>query len=192
MTSPRRWIVRIGVSVSVIGVAYALYAVAARYAPPRVEPNAEAPMFSAVTLDKVPQLRSIADYRGSPVLLNVWATWCDPCRDEMPSMQLLYDAYRERGLRVVAVSIDDEGSDPLIREFVAEHHLTFDVLHDRKSEIMPGYQVRGVPQSFLISASGRILATRFVTDWSSQENRQLVERLLFAARDSSSTPPTPR
>ena len=160
---------------------YVLFEKAAVNTPPQIEPNVAAPSFAAVTLDRVPQPRSLADYRGSPVLLNVWATWCDPCRDEMPSMQRLYDAYRDRGLRIVAVSIDDDGNEPLIREFVAEHHLTFDVLHDLRSEIMASYQVRGVPESFLISASGRIVATRFVADWSTPESRQLVERLLTSS-----------
>lgn len=95
-------------------------------------------------------------------------------------MQRLYDAYKDRGLKVVAVSIDDDGNESLIREFAAEHHLTFDILHDVKSEIMTSYQVRGVPQTFLISAEGEIRATRFVTDWSSDANRKLIERVLFA------------
>ena len=97
-------------------------------------------------------------------------------------MQRLYDAYKDRGLKVVAVSIDDDGNEPLIREFAAEHHLTFDILHDLKSEIMTTYQVRGVPQTFLISADGEIRATQFVTDWSSDANRQLVERLLLTPK----------
>ncbi len=128
-------------------------------------------------------VRTLADYRGAPVLLNVWATWCDPCREEMPSMQRLYDTYRERGLRVVAISVDDRGTEGLIREFVAEHHLTFDILHDQKSEIMTTYQVRGVPQTFLISTEGAIVGTAFAADWMTPENRRKVEALL--------PPPTP-
>ena len=148
--------------------------------PPRVDVGAMAPPFQAVTLDSIPQLRSIAFYRGSAVLLNVWATWCDPCREEMPSMQRLYELYKDRGLKIVAVSIDDNGNEQLIRDFSAEHHLTFDILHNIKSEIMTSYQIGGVPQSFLISRSGRIRGTRFVADWSSPESRQLIERMLLA------------
>ncbi len=161
---------------------YVAYRVAAANLPPPVHSGAMAPPFVAVTLDTPPKPRTIADYHGSPVLLNVWATWCDPCREEMPSMQRLYDAYKDRGLRVVAVSIDDEGNESLIREFAAEHHLTFDILHDLKSEIMNGYQVRGVPQTFLISADGEIRSTHFVTDWASDANRKLVERVLLAPK----------
>ena len=146
------------VSVSLIA-AYGLFRVGLATAPARAEAGTAAPEFSAFTLDSAPRLRTLADYRGSPVLLNVWATWCDPCREEMPSMQRLYEAYRDRGLRVVAVSIDDRGTEGLIREFVRDHHLTFDILHDRESAIMTSYQVRGVPQTFLISAAGEIVGT---------------------------------
>lgn len=95
-------------------------------------------------------------------------------------MQRLYEAYRDRGLRVVAVSIDDRGTEGLIREFVRDHHLTFDILHDRESAIMTSYQVRGVPQTFLISAAGEIVGTRFAADWMAAENRRLVEAILPA------------
>ena len=140
-----------------------------------------APAFTAVTLDSRPQRRTLDSYRGSPVVLNVWATWCDPCREEMPSLQRLYEARRDRGLRVVAVSVDDGDSAPLLREFVAEHRLTFDILHDATSAIMQDYHVFGVPQTFLIDGRGMLVGTRFVEDWSSPRNLRLVDSLLLAA-----------
>jgi cytochrome c biogenesis protein CcmG/thiol:disulfide interchange protein DsbE len=139
---------------------------------------ATAPRFVARTIDSVSALRSLDDYAGHPLLLNVWATWCDPCREEMPSLERLYRDYRVRGLRIAAISIDDADKDPLIREFVAEHDLTFDILHDAKSSIMDLYGVRGVPQTFLISRAGEIVATRFVADWSSVSSRALIDSLL--------------
>ena len=117
-----------------------------------------------------------------PLLLNVWATWCDPCREEMPSLEQLYREYQERGLRVVAISIDDDGQAELIREFVREHNLTFDVLHDPRGGIMRQYPVRGVPQTFLISRRGQIRATRYAADWLSPTNRALVDSLLLRDR----------
>ena len=176
----RRWIGIAGGATLAVAAGYILFRVAAANAPPRVEVGAAAPSFSVVTLDSAPKPRTLADFKGSPILLNVWATWCDPCREEMPSMQRLYDAYKDRGLRVVAVSVDDRGNEGLIREFVAEHHLTFDVLHQGASDMMTTYQVRGVPQTFLISRRGELLAMRFVADWSSPENRQLIENLFFS------------
>ena len=97
-------------------------------------------------------------------------------------MDRLYRDYRDRGLRVVAVSIDEAGSDALIREFVQDHGLTFDILHDAKSNIMSLYGVLGVPQTFLISRGGKIVANRFAADWSSAESRSLVDSLLRIAR----------
>jgi len=126
--------------------------------------------------------RPLLDYKGAPLLMNVWATWCDPCREEMPSLERLYREYRERGLRVVAISIDDGGQVDLINEFVSEHGLTFDVLHDPKSAIMRQYPVRGVPQTFLISRDGEIRATRYAEDWYSAANRALVDSLIVRDR----------
>jgi peroxiredoxin len=173
-----RWIRAGGVAFVTVVVAYGLFRYATANAPARVQPGGPAPQFSAVTLDSIPRARTLADFRGSPILLNVWATWCDPCREEMPSMQRLFDAYKDRGLRIVAVSVDDRGNEGLIREFVAEHHLTFDILQQGASDMMTTYQVRGVPQTFLISRTGELVATRFVADWSSAESRQIIDRLL--------------
>ena len=137
-----------------------------------------APRFVAQSLDATPVQRTLDDYRGQPILLNVWATWCDPCREEMPSMEALYQRSRDRGFRIVAVSIDSPDQAGLVREFVAEHRLTFDILHDPQSAIMGQYPVRGVPQSFLISRDGRIVATRFVADWNSPPYIALVDSVI--------------
>jgi len=179
VTLPRRWIARAGGAVVVVVAGYALFQVAASNAPARAAVGQPAPDFSVVTLDSTPRARTLADYRGSPVLLNIWATWCDPCREEMPSMQRLHEAYGARGLRIVAVSIDDRGNEGLIREFASEHGLTFDILHQGSTDMMGTYQVLGVPQTFLISPSGTLVATRFVTDWASQANRELIDSLFF-------------
>jgi len=161
------------------GVAYALFRIGAATAPARVAEGTPAPDFAALALDPTPQARTLADYRGTPLLLNIWATWCDPCREEMPSLQRLYEAYRDKGLRVVAISVDDRGTESLIREFVSDHRLTFDVLHEQRPRVMTTYQVRGIPQTFLISRDGRIVAIRFAADWASAESRRLVDSVLF-------------
>ena len=169
----------VALALAVGGGLYALYRLSASHAAPPVARGAAAPRFVATTIDSTPRPRSLDDYRGRPLLLNVWATWCDPCREEMPSLQRLYESYKDRGLQVVAVSVDNTGDEGLIREFVAEHKLTFTILLDSKSAIMTQYQVRGVPQTFLISAAGEIRGTRFSADWASAESRALVERLLL-------------
>lgn len=140
--------------------------------------GAPAPDFVAFTLDSPPARRTLADYAGQPVLLNVWATWCDPCREEMPSFERLYRDYRERGLRLVAVSVDDAGATQLVRDFAREHDLTFDILQDPSADILAQYAVRGVPETFLMSRAGNIVARRFVLDWDAPASRVLVDSLL--------------
>jgi peroxiredoxin len=130
-------------------------------------------------------MRGLNDYRGRLVLLNIWATWCEPCQREMPSMERLYREMGPRGLKVVAVSIDDGGAAADIREFVKEHGLTFDILHDPTGGIMQTYQMIGVPESFLISPDGLIQKKAFETNWYAEENRVLVGRLLAAAAEGT-------
>lgn len=138
-----------------------------------------APDFSAKTLDPAPRTKSLADYRGQVVLLNVWATWCLPCRVEMPSIEKLHQAYGPRGLKVVAVSIDDPGTDAQIRDFVRTFGLNFEVLHASPDKITGAYQITGYPETFVIGRDGVIRKKVMqATDWNSDENRALIERLL--------------
>jgi peroxiredoxin len=120
-------------------------------------------------------------YRGKVVLLNFWATWCPPCRKEMPSMERLHRAYRERGLVVLAVSQDEAPLDD-VRRFAVSLGLTFPVWHDRDREAARHYSVPGVPTSYLIAHDGQ-LAYRVLGeyDWDGKEARGAVELLLDEA-----------
>ena len=120
-------------------------------------------------------------YRGKVVLLNFWATWCPPCRKEMPSMERLHRAYRERGLVVLALSQDDLPLDD-VRRFAVLLELTFPVWHDRDSAVGRQYNVPGVPTSFLIAHDGQ-LAYRVLGeyDWDGREAHGAVELLLDEA-----------
>ncbi len=141
--------------------------------------GSDAPDFRAATLDAKPLQKSLADYRGQVVLLNVWATWCLPCRVEMPSIEKLQQAYAPKGLKIVAVSIDDPGTDQQVREFVKSFGLTFQILHDPKNSISENYQVGGYPETFVIGRDGVIRKKVMeATDWNSPGNRALIERLL--------------
>lgn len=138
-----------------------------------------APAFQAATLDTPPKQRSLADYKGQVVLINIWATWCQPCRVEMPSIERLYRVYGPKGLRVVAVSIDDPGTDSAIRAFVRDMGMTFDVLHDPAGTIEHAYQVTGYPETVIVGKDGVIRKkVAQATDWDSEGNRRLIERLL--------------
>jgi peroxiredoxin len=108
----------------------------------------------------LPNLRGdyvkLSDYRGKMVFLNFWATWCLPCREEMPSMESLYRRLKNREFEILAVSIDREG-EKVVRPFVAKYGLTFPMLLDPESKIYRLYGLTGIPGTFIIDKKGVIL-----------------------------------
>jgi cytochrome c biogenesis protein CcmG/thiol:disulfide interchange protein DsbE len=148
-----------------------------------------APDFKAVTVDAAKRPKTLADYKGKVVLLNVWATWCEPCRVEMPSIEKLHREYGTRGLAVVAVSVDDPGAETRIVDFTKELGLTFEVLHDPEQSITRSYQITGYPETFVIARDGTIRKKVISSaDWSSDANRALVRELLGLPSDSTLVP----
>jgi cytochrome c biogenesis protein CcmG/thiol:disulfide interchange protein DsbE len=137
-----------------------------------------APDFRAKVLGEN-RYKSLGDYKGQVVLLNVWATWCPPCQAEMPSLQRLYQAYGDKGLKLIAVSIDDYVTEDSIRAFAKNFGITFEILHDSTHAIERIYQTTGYPESFVIGPEGTI-RKKWIgpDDWSSQGNRALVAQLL--------------
>jgi peroxiredoxin len=149
----------------------------------------KAPEFAATAVDGSGRTRSLADFRDSVVLLNVWATWCLPCREEMPSIQALHERYGGRGLKVVAVSVDDPGAEEAIRDFVREYGLTFEILHEPTGAIQRAYQTTGVPETFVIGRDGVIQRKENGhRDWNSPANRALVARLIGVPGDTAAPP----
>jgi cytochrome c biogenesis protein CcmG, thiol:disulfide interchange protein DsbE len=97
---------------------------------------------------------SLESLRGKAVLLNVWATWCHPCRDEVPELQRLYERYRGRGLELVGVSVDAAGHDDAIRAFARQYGMTYPVWRDPDENVSATFLVVGVPATFLIDRAG--------------------------------------
>jgi cytochrome c biogenesis protein CcmG, thiol:disulfide interchange protein DsbE len=120
-----------------------------------IEPGAPVPSFQAPGLDG--SNLSLASLRGEVVLLNVWATWCYPCRREMPSFEALHREFGDEGLRVVAVSIDSRSARSDIDEFLEDHEITFTILHDAEKRITTTFRTLGVPETFLIDREGRLV-----------------------------------
>ncbi|HKJ01919.1 MAG TPA: TlpA disulfide reductase family protein [Longimicrobiales bacterium] len=129
----------------------------------------------------------LSDYRGRVVLVNVWATWCAPCRNEMPSMQRLYDALGDTDFEILAVSIDARAGERSVggqvggnlQAFADELGLTFPILHDPDGKIERIYQTTGVPETFLVGRDGLIYKkVAGGTDWDAPVNQELVRRLL--------------
>src|SRR2546430_4118540 len=145
MTPPRQWTIAIGVVMALVfGTALVI----------KIRPQIDllgvgsaAPGFHATDL-RTGRRTTLADYRGKVVLLNVWATWCQPCRVEMPSMERLYRRLGQSGdFKVVAVSILGEG-DAVVMAFARGVGLTFPILHDQTAGPKPTQPATGAPESW--------------------------------------------
>jgi peroxiredoxin len=127
--------------------------------------------------DLTGQAHHLADFRGKVVFLNVWATWCAPCRMEMPSMENLYRRLHGKDFVMLAVNEDEEGR--AVQPFVNEMGLTFPVLIDPNGVVPPRYGVTGYPETFIIDRGGKIIQhTIGPEDWDSQEALQYFTQLL--------------
>ena len=121
---------------------------------PLLEKGVPAPDFAFPGLDGK-RLR-LSDYKGQVVLLNIWATWCAPCVEEMPSMEKLYQELKDEGFKLLAVSVDESGAEA-VTPFMKKHKLGFPVLLDPRGEIKSLYQLTGIPESFIIDKNGIIV-----------------------------------
>jgi len=144
-----------------------------------VEVGSRAPAFRARIVDGGNRLRSLDDYQGKVVVLNIWATWCEPCKVEMPSFERLHRLMPDTNLRVVAVSIDDVVGADSVRRYARGLGLTFEILLDSTHTIDRDYQVTGYPETFVIARDGTI-RKKWIgpTDWTSPANVTLVRDLL--------------
>jgi cytochrome c biogenesis protein CcmG/thiol:disulfide interchange protein DsbE len=143
-----------------------------------VKVGARAPNFRAIDLATGDSVSFREHYEGAVTLVNIWATWCIPCRVEMPGMDSVYQSLAPRGFKIAAVSID-EGSPEDVRGFARDLGLSFDLLQDRSGNVQQIYQTTGVPESFLINKHG-IIVKRLIGEhaWNSPVNRRLIEALL--------------
>ncbi len=160
--------------------------------PNRIQPvtvGTVAPEFEVNNLDG--GLARLSDHNGEVVLVNIWATWCLPCRIEMPSMERLYQEIGEDGFEIMAVSIDAElgrfdlagrpGGD--IQVFADSLGLTFPMLHDPSGGIERLFRTTGVPETFLIGRDGIIYKkVAGGTEWDAPQHKELIQRLLAAPK----------
>lgn len=135
----------------------------------------EAPVFRL--RDLAGNVVDLSQFRGKVVLLNFWATWCGPCRVEMPSMEQLYRTLPRREFEILAVSTDPQGV-AVTRPFQQEIGLTFPILHDPDMRIGLTYGARSLPMSVMIDRQGVVRQKIFgARDWDSPEARELIHRL---------------
>ncbi len=171
----RRWTLAAGITMAAVFVVALVIRILPEIA--LIGVGSRAPEFNAVDL-RTGRPSTLADYRGRVILLNVWATWCQPCRIEMPAMERLSRALAGTDFRIVAVSVDEDDSS-MVNAFAQELGLTFDILHDRSGMIKRDYQTTGVPESFVIDRHGIIVKKVIgAAQWDGPVNQILIRRLL--------------
>ncbi len=117
------------------------------------------PEFQAVSLEDGRTV-SLADYAGKTILVNLWATWCAPCRFETPYLQSVYEENQERGLMIVGISVDSPSALDSVKDFLEEMEVTYDILLDPDMVSTDVFAAIGLPASFLIDPDGVIRFTR--------------------------------
>jgi peroxiredoxin len=135
-----------------------------------------APDFTLETLDGA--TTSLAEQRGKVVIVNLWASWCGPCRAEMPAIQRLYDAQREEGLTVLALHGTFQDSEESARAFAQELGLSFPIVLDRDGEVSRRYLLRALPSTFIVDRKGIIREVIFGGPLSEATLQSKVDALL--------------
>ena len=120
----------------------------------------------------------LSDFKGNVVLLNFFATWCPPCREEMPMLEELFLAYQHKNFVVLGVANDSQGK-TVVAPFVKTYKLTFPVVLDADRGVSLKYRVRGIPVTYVLDRQGKIVGRyEGAADWDSKEAHTLIEQLL--------------
>ncbi|MFQ5585576.1 MAG: peroxiredoxin family protein [Thermodesulfobacteriota bacterium] len=173
-------IVGVVVVIVVVVVGFVMFGKKGKFEP--IVAGKVAPAFELPDLEG--RMVSLSQFKGKVVFLNFWATWCEPCEEEMPSMEYLYNELKGKNFEMVAVSIDSKGPG-VVQEFVRKYGITFPVLHDRKGKVKERYKTTGVPETFIIDQNGVVAEKVWgPRDWSGPYATKVINDLL-------NTPPKP-
>jgi peroxiredoxin len=142
----------------------------------RIITSRPAPNFTLPGIDG--KMVSLSDYEGKVVFLNIWATWCPPCKEEMPSMEKLYQKLKGEDFEILAVSIDVLGAQA-VAPFMKEHKLSFPALLDPGGTVQRLYGATGIPESFIIDKNG-VLVSKVIgaRDWASPDTIRYLRNLI--------------
>ncbi|WP_019414667.1 thiol-disulfide oxidoreductase ResA [Paenisporosarcina sp. TG20] len=133
----------------------------------------QAPDFQLTTLEG--ETVKLSDYRGQGVFLNFWATYCPPCKKEMPFMQSQYEVFKEKGVTILAIDVGEPK--PVVESFVSEYGLTFPILLDPHHEAVDSYGVVAIPVSFLIDGNGKVVE-RITSSLTESQIAEYMEQIL--------------
>lgn len=141
-----------------------------------IKGDKKAPDFSLK--DLIGNKVELNQFKGKVIFLNFWATWCSPCREEMPSLEVLHQHFKDKNFILLAISVDYGGLKP-VQEFVNKHHFTFPVLLDPRCKTYDLFGVRGIPTTYLIDKKGRMVGKAVgPRDWKSPEVISLINLML--------------
>jgi cytochrome c biogenesis protein CcmG/thiol:disulfide interchange protein DsbE len=133
----------------------------------------DAPAFTLDRLDRDGRI-ALSDLHGKAVVVNFWASWCIPCRDEAPVLQKTYERYRDQGLVVLGVDVNDFKADA--RRFMKRYGITYPVAYDGKGSTVGKWGVRGFPETFFVDRSGTLVGERIEGAVDIERNRETFER----------------
>ena len=142
-----------------------------------------APAFTLDRLDRDGQL-AVGDLKGKAVVVNFWASWCVPCRDEAPVLQKTYERYRDQGLVVLGVDVNDFRQDA--RRFMKRYGLTYPVVYDGKGSTVGKWGVRGFPETFFVDRTGKLVGERIEGAVDIERNRDAFQRGVALALGNTS------
>jgi peroxiredoxin len=177
----RRLVVIVGV-LAIIALAFGMvWLQSAKYEPLTV--GMAAPDFTLP--DMAGKNQQLSDYRGKVIFLNFWATWCKPCKEEMPSMQVLWDNLKKEDFVMLAISMDRVTTTKEISPFVESLKLTFPILTDSWGQTDKRYKLMGVPETYIIDQNG-VLREKVIgpRDWTRTESIETIVQLLQKQRKS--------
>ena len=137
---------------AIILLSWGVYCVAENTSIRALKNIVPAPLFELVDLND--NKLKLKDYRGKVVAVNFWATWCPPCRKELPSMQHTYEAYKDKGFEILGVNVGENWD--TVAPFLGNFSLTYPILFDTDSKIIEQWNVLGLPSTFIIDKKGNI------------------------------------
>lgn len=140
-----------------------------------------APDFTLDRLDRDGTL-TLSDLRGKAVVINFWASWCGPCKDEAPELERAWREHRDEGLVVVGVNFDDARS--AARAFMDETGMTYPVVADRDGDVVVDYGLTGVPETFFVDRRGRLVGVRIAGPVNAEKFRDQFQEAIREALDS--------